>query len=206
MIEHTTFNDGQKEYLKGFFEGVNQRPEGVPFLGQNASGQFTNQPSEAEANVHGTPIDDLCKEELVKHERNGLDCWEAMVANGEKNEFPQGGDVFRYKFYGFFHVAPTQDSFMMRCRIPGCVLRDYQLQGLAEIAEDWGGGYSDITTRGNFQIREIEPKNVVPTYTKRTDLGVASKGSGADNVRNITATPTSGFDPQELHHLLVFRL
>jgi ferredoxin-nitrite reductase len=29
-------------------------------------------------------------------------------------------------------------------------------------------------------------------------LGLTAKGSGVDNVRNITASPTSGFDPQEL--------
>jgi ferredoxin-nitrite reductase len=30
------------------------------------------------------------------------------------------------------------------------------------------------------------------------DLGLASRGSGADNIRNVTGTPTAGIDPQEL--------
>ncbi len=30
------------------------------------------------------------------------------------------------------------------------------------------------------------------------ELGLTSRGAGADNIRNITATPTSGFDPDEL--------
>src|SRR5579862_8442581 len=30
------------------------------------------------------------------------------------------------------------------------------------------------------------------------DLGLTSRGSGADNIRNVTGTPTAGIDPQEL--------
>ncbi|MEM6689174.1 MAG: NirA family protein [Planctomycetota bacterium] len=169
--------------------------EVYPFLGTTAEGKFTNDPEES---VYGTAIDDLCKEEKVKYEQNGLDCWDTMLKNAAEDLFPEGGDVFRYKFYGMFHVAPVQDSFMLRCRIPGGVLNTAQFRGLAEIAEDWGGGYTDITTRGNFQIREIMPSNVVNVLQKLADLGLTSRGAGADNVRNVTGTPTSGFDKQEL--------
>ena len=30
------------------------------------------------------------------------------------------------------------------------------------------------------------------------ELGLATKGSGADNIRNVTGSPTAGIDPQEL--------
>jgi len=198
------FNTEQKQYLEGFFAGVSQRG-GLPFLGQNASGQFTDSPAEAvDQTVFGTPIDDLCKEELIKHERNGLDVWDQMVANGELDKFPEGGDIFRYKFHGLFYVTPAQESMMLRCRIAGCALKSYQMVGLAEIAEDFGGGYADVTTRGNFQIREIMPKNAIPTLTKLDEIGLTSKGSGADNLRNITASPTSGFDPDEVIDVLPY--
>jgi len=42
------------------------------------------------------------------------------------------------------------------------------------------------------------PRNVVKVLEKLTELGLTSKGAGADNVRNVTGTPTSGFDKQEL--------
>lgn len=192
------FSIVQKQYLEGFFAGVNQRPA-MPFLGQNAAGQFTAEPAVAvEPTVYGTPFDELCKEEQIKYERNGLDVWDSIVADSEAQRFPQGGDFFRYKFYGLFHVTPAQDSFMLRCRIPGCVLKAEQFSGLAEIAEDWGGGYADITTRGNIQVREIMPRDTVATLIKLDELGLTSKGAGADNIRNVTASPTTGFDPQEV--------
>lgn len=189
-MQHTgAFTDDQKAYL------ANRIKEAYPFLGQNASGQFTNDPEES---VYGTPVDELNKEETIKYERNGLDCWDSMLKNAAEDIFPDDDDMFRYKFYGMFHVKPVQDSFMLRCRVPAGVLNTFQFRGLAEIAEDWGGNYIDLTTRGNLQIREIMPRNVVKVLEKLTELGLTSKGAGADNVRNVTGTPTSGFDPQEL--------
>ncbi len=70
--------------------------------------------------------------------------------------------------------------------------------GLADLAERYGGGYSHVTTRANLQIREIEPKNAVALLEAIQDLGLCSRGSGADNIRNVTGTPTAGIDPQEL--------
>ena len=87
---------------------------------------------------------------------------------------------------------------MLRCRIPAGELTAAQLAGLADIADEFGNGKAAITTRSNLQIREIAPKNLVNVITKLQSLGLTSKGSGVDNVRNITASPTAGFDPQEL--------
>jgi ferredoxin-nitrite reductase len=55
-----------------------------------------------------------------------------------------------------------------------------------------------VTTRANLQIREIEPKNAVTMVEAIQDLGLCSRGSGADNIRNVTGTPTAGIDPREL--------
>ena len=72
----------------------------------------------------------------------------------------------------------------------------------------WGGapttrifvrdGFVDITTRGNFQLREFKPRSLIQVLTRIQELGLASRGAGADNVRNVTASPNSGFDPDEL--------
>ncbi len=87
---------------------------------------------------------------------------------------------------------------MLRLRTPGSILTSRQMRGLAEMAEEWGGSEAHITTRSNLQIRELQPKNIVRVLMKLQELGMTSRGSGADNIRNITATPTSGLDPQEI--------
>ncbi|MBL8034832.1 MAG: hypothetical protein JNJ69_14095, partial [Leptospiraceae bacterium] len=59
--------------------------------------------------VYGTPLADLCKEEVWKYEDHGLDIWDTLMRHAGGNEFPQGGDLFRFKFHGLFYVAPAQD-------------------------------------------------------------------------------------------------
>jgi ferredoxin-nitrite reductase len=203
----TGFSPAQKEYLEGFLAALAAQ---VPFVGVTPNGQITASPDAAiggaaatnlateEPNVFGTPLGDLCKPERWKYDENPLDIWEKLVAHADADKFPDEADVFRFKFHGLFHVAPAQDSFMVRLRIPAGELTSTQLHGIADIANDWGGGYAHITTRANLQIRECRPKNIVKLLVRLQELGLTSRGAGADNVRNITASPNSGFDPDEL--------
>lgn len=200
-----SFSSEQKEYLLGFFAGAMQRGA-APFAGHIASGLLTSDPASgavnraepAERTHHGTAVSDLSREELWKYEQNPLDIWDKLLAHADDNRVPAADDNFRFKFHGLFHVAPAQDSFMLRLRIPGGILTAYQLRGLADIAERLGSGRADITTRANLQIREFQPKDIVRVLTGVHALGLTSRGSGADNVRNITSSPLAGIDPSEL--------
>ena len=87
---------------------------------------------------------------------------------------------------------------MCRLRIPNGILKHWQFSAVADLAERCGGGYSHVTTRANLQIREIAPTNTVTLIEGIQDIGLCSRGSGADNIRNVTGTPTAGIDPQEL--------
>jgi ferredoxin-nitrite reductase len=87
---------------------------------------------------------------------------------------------------------------MCRLRIPNGIVKAAQFTGLADLAERYGGGYAHVTTRANIQIREIKAANAVAMLEAIQDLGLCSRGSGADNIRNVTGTPTAGIDPQEL--------
>ena len=193
------FSLEQKQYLEGFFAGAAQR---MPFAGHTAAGQITADPDSGAQNLaavfHGTPVEDLCREELWKYERNPLDAWDELLAHTNEDKAPDPENTFRFKFHGFFYVAPAQDSFMLRMRAPGGVLTSRQMRGLAEMAEDWGAGRTDLTTRANLQIRELQPRHLVPVLNKIAALGMSSRGSGADNIRNITAAPITGLDRQAL--------
>jgi ferredoxin-nitrite reductase len=200
------FSAIQKEYLRGFFAGAIERGA-QPFVGHTSASQLTGDPASgalnlaesAEETVFGTPVSELCREELWKHEENPLDIWDKLIAHADENSAPAADDIFRFKFHGLFYVAPAQDSFMLRLRVPGGILTAHQLRGLAEMAAEWGSGRADITTRANLQIREFQPKDIVRVLNKLQALGMTSRGSGADNIRNITASPTTGIDPTELY-------
>ena len=201
------FTAVQKEYLQGFMAGVSASGQ-FPFTGVTAAGTLTADPSTAvsgnlsapavEPSVHGTPLSDLCREERWKHDEDPLDAWERLLAHAEADKTPDAENTYRFKTHGLFYVAPAQDSFMLRLRIPACEISAHQLHGLADLAAELGGGYAHVTTRGNLQIREFRPASIVKVLTRLQELGLTSRGAGADNVRNITASPTSGFDPDEL--------
>jgi len=205
-LSATPFTPAQKEYLQGFMAGA-LASGAFPFVGTTGSGQLTATPAAAnsgnlaapaEATVYGTPIEDLCKEERWKLDENPLDAWERILHHAQADKAPDAEHNYRFRTHGIFYVAPTQDSFMVRLRIPAGELASYQLRGLAAIADDLGGGYSHITTRANLQMREFKPRSVVELLTRVQDLGLTARGAGADNVRNITASPDSGFAPHEL--------
>ena len=203
------FSLQQKEYLQGFFAGLTSGGLRT-FVGHLADGRITNVPQAGLENqaaepeplagktVYGTPVEDLCEQEIWKLEQHGLDIWDKLVAHAEQDKFPDKPDTFRFRYHGLFYVAPAQNAFMLRCRIPAGELTSAQMRGLADMAEQWGGGYADITTRANIQIREIPPRHMVKCLLKLQEIGLTSRGSGVDNVRNITATPTAGFDKDEL--------
>lgn len=196
MSDSSGFTDEQKQYLDGFMSGLAARRGG----GAGAPGESPGPPD-----IHRAAQDrfiaagrKLVPEEEAKRKSHPLDMWDELRAEAADGRFPKGTDIFRHKFFGLFYVAPAQDAFMCRLRIPNGILSAHQLAGLATLAEQFAGGFADVTTRANLQLREIKPRNIVALLTGIQDLGLTSRGSGADNIRNVTGSPTAGIDPQEL--------
>lgn len=211
------FTDAQKTFLQGFAMGsdVARAVRGLPVLAGSASsnGQTvtvgptasTNPRSSNPCDAHFQAQDrqvaaggKLCAEEQAKRDKPPEDLWDELVARAAAGEFPKGTDVFLTKFYGMFHVAPAEDSFMCRLRFAGGALRSWQMRGLADLADRYAGGYSDVTTRANLQLREIKANDPVHVLMGLRDLGIINYGAGGDNIRNVTASPLSGIDSQEL--------
>ena len=175
------FNAEQKEYLSGLFAGAAAR-------GQKFSDVEPN-PAEKE---------DLILEERIKRELHPLDAYEQIVENAIGNKAPDKEEIFRFKWHGLFFLTPIKEAFMSRLRIPGGVLKSYQLRELARIAQELTSGYVQVTTRANLQMRLIQPKDC-PEFLRRVQsIGLHTRGAGADNIRNLTMNPTAGVDPVEL--------
>ena len=199
MDQGAGFTDEQKQYLEGFLSGIATRRGSLPMPA------FAATAAETASDIHRAAQDrfiaagkKLVPEEEAKRKSHPLDMWDELRAEAAEGRFPKGTDIFRHKFFGLFYVAPAQNAFMCRLRIPNGILASHQLRGLAVLAERWGGGFADVTTRANLQIREIKPQGIVEILEGVQELGLTSRGAGADNIRNITGSPTAGIDPQEL--------
>jgi ferredoxin-nitrite reductase len=180
----------QSNYLHGFFAGVAAR--GLRFSDVEPAPQPVQQVS----------FDDLIFEERVKKERHPLDAYEQLLDNAAANKTPEKEDIFRFKWNGLFFLTPTKEAFMARLRIPGGQLRTFQLREVAHVAQQLTTGYVQITTRANLQIRLIQPKDAPEVLRRVESVGLHTRGSGADNIRNLTANPTAGIDPHELIDVL----
>src|SRR5215831_4902566 len=205
------FTPEQKRYLEGFVSGL-QIARAARGLAGNASRTAAVQvPDAAAAQPAGPDAPHLIAQDRViaaggklsdqekfKRELHPFDGYEKLKAQADTNEPPKPDDNFRWRFFGLFYCAPAQKTYMCRLRIPNGILKHWQFAGVADLAESYAGGYAHVTTRANLQMREIEPKHAIALVESIQDLGLCSRGSGADNIRNVTGTPTAGIDPQEL--------
>ena len=177
------FSTEQKEYLTGMFAGIAIR--GTRF-------------SDVEASPVAAKAEDLIFEERVKRELHPLDAYEQLEENARGNKAPDKEEIFRFKWNGLFFLSPVKDAYMARLRIPGGLVKSFQLRELAHIASELTTGYVQITTRSNFQMRLIAPKDTPEFLHRVQSVGLHTRGAGADNIRNLTANPTAGVDPVEL--------
>jgi len=198
------FSGEQKRYLEGFVAGIQIAKAAKSISSGLGGAQPPSEPIGPDAAAlkaqdrvlaAGGKLSDP---EKFKREQHPFDAYTRLKAQAANNEYPKAPDNFRWRFFGLFYAAPNQNSYMCRLRIPNGILKAHQFAGVADLAETYGGGYAHVTTRANLQIREIEAKNAVVLVEAIQDLGLCSRGSGADNIRNVTGTPTAGIDPQEL--------
>jgi ferredoxin-nitrite reductase len=195
----------QKRYLAGFVAGIQARA-GKSFLPPSAVSTAAPEPkpmgpdaphllAQDETIKAGTKLVD---QEKWKREEHPFDAYHKLRGQAARNEFPKPADNFRWRFYGLFYVAPAQESYMCRLRVPNGILSCSQFAGVAGLAEKFGGGYAHVTTRANLQFREVAAKNAIHVVEGVQDLGLTTRGSGADNIRNVTGDATAGIDPNEL--------
>jgi ferredoxin-nitrite reductase len=178
----------QRSYLEGVFAGLRNR--GVSF------GDVAPNPVK--------PTEDLILEERIKRELHPLDSYGLLLEDAVGNKAPERENIFRFKWHGLFYLAPNKEAFMARLRIPGGQLRTFQAREIARISSELTTGYLQVTTRANFQMRLIAPKDAPALLGRIQSVGLHSRGAGADNVRNITTNATAGIDRNELIDTLPF--
>ena len=196
------FTSEQKRYLEGFMSGMQAMRAGRP-AGSAAS--LDSVGHEGPDKAHLKAQDDavanggkLADQEKWKRAEHPFDAYARFRSQAVAGVYPKPEDNFRWRYHGLFYVAPAQDSYMCRMRIPNGILTHWQLAAVAEIAERLAGGYAHVTTRANLQIREIGAEAAPEVLERLVEAGITCRGSGADNIRNVTGSATAGIDAQEL--------
>lgn len=90
---------------------------------------------------------------------------------------------------GVLRTHGALDGELARIRLPGGRLRADQLAVAAQVADRFGDGHLEITSRGNLQLRGLTDPGAAAQALLAVGLG--SSGPG-DTVRNIVASPLAG--------------
>ncbi|MDO9441780.1 MAG: NirA family protein [Beijerinckiaceae bacterium] len=194
----TDFTPEQKRYLEGFMSGLQSTRQARGAAPAEAAPTGPDAPhalAQARTLAAGGKLAD---QEKWKRDEHPFDAYPRFREQARSGAYPKPEDNFRWRYHGLFYVAPTQNSYMCRMRIANGILNAWQFEGVADIAERLAGGYAHVTTRANLQIREIMAENAPDVVEELVALGITSKGSGADNIRNVTGSATAGIDAQEL--------
>jgi ferredoxin-nitrite reductase len=147
------------------------------------------------------PTEKLNKFERLKADKDGLAVLKdldqfAQMGWESINELDRD---YRLKWAGIFFRPVTPGKFMMRLRLPQGIVTSDQMRVLAEIVQRYGtDGCADVTTRQNLQLRGIRIEDIPDIFERLQAVELTCIQSGMDNVRNVTGSPVSGIDADEL--------
>src|SRR5918997_13944 len=135
------FSADQKRYLEGLAAGVSvARATG----GLARAGAAASEPTGPDV-IHVKAQDKtvaaggkLAEQEKWKRAEHPFDAYARLSGEAGESKFPQPEDNFRWRYHGLFYVAPAQNSFMCRLRIPNGILNHWQFAGLADLADRYG--------------------------------------------------------------------
>lgn len=142
--------------------------------------------------------------EVLKKEKHPLDIraeLPRMVEEGYERVSEE--DLVRLQWHGVYHDRPKSGGFMLRVKLPGGILAPSRLAAIGEIAERFGRGYGEITTRQDLQLHSIAMKDLEEIFITLERSGMTSLGACGDVVRNITGCPLAGISKRELFDVRV---
>jgi nitrite reductase (NADH) large subunit len=140
------------------------------------------------------------KIEIIKEEKDGLDALPDILRLAPTNNWQEmsEADKQRAKWHGLFFRTPTPGNFMLRLRLQAGRLTAAQCRLLADLSDQYGKGFCDLTTRQQIQLRWFTLADVGDIWRRLDEAGLHSKQTGMDNVRGICGCPVAGLTPHEL--------
>ncbi len=125
-------------------------------------------------------------------------------------------EIFRLKAEAFLAGEITENDFrpfrlkhgiygqrqagvqMVRTKIPSGLLTARQVEQLARVADEFGGGRGHLTTRQNIQYHFVPLARVPALMRTLADAGLTTREACYNTVRNVTACSWSGLARDEV--------
>ena len=120
----------------------------------------------------------------------------ALIAQGYERMAEE--DVVRLQWWGLYHDKPKIGTFMLRVKIPSGIVSPAKLHAIGEVANKYGRGDAELTTRQCIQLHWLELPALPDVFAELEAAGITSAGGCGDTVRNITGCPVAGIAADEL--------
>jgi sulfite reductase (NADPH) hemoprotein beta-component len=98
---------------------------------------------------------------------------------------------------GTYGQRQTDDSHMLRVKMPQGLLTADQLCALADVADRYSRGFGHITTRQNIQFHFVKVHEAELAMRRMAEAGVTTREACGNSVRNITACAYAGVSASE---------
>lgn len=86
---------------------------------------------------------------------------------------------------------------MFRLKLPYGRVNSAQLARIADVSDRYATGNLHITTRQNVQLHYVKLANSPKVWNELAQMNLTAREACGNTVRNFTASPTAGIDPQE---------
>lgn len=132
-------------------------------------------------------------EQTVRQEIERFRAKAQQVLAGTITDDEFRGFRLRYGIYGQRQPGVQ----MVRTKIPSGMLNSAQLEQLARVADEFGGGKGHLTTRQNIQYHFVPLARVADLMHMLADAGLTTREACFNTVRNVTACPLAGLSHDE---------
>jgi ferredoxin-nitrite reductase len=136
----------------------------------------------------------------MKQKKDGLSSLPDIIRLAATNNWGDmtEDDKQRFKWHGLFFRKQTPGNFMLRLRMEAGRSNAAQFRVLADLSDEFGKGFCDLTTRQQVQLRWFTLGDVPEIWRRLDKVGLNSKQTGMDNVRGVCGCPLAGLTPHEL--------
>lgn len=140
------------------------------------------------------------KIELMKEAKDGLDTLPDILRYADSGNWREmtEDDKQRFKWHGLFFRKQTPGHFMLRLRMTCGFSNASQFRVIADLSDEFGKGFCDLTTRQQIQMRWFTIKDLPEMWRRLDAVGLHSKQTGMDNIRGVCGCPLAGATPHEL--------
>jgi sulfite reductase beta subunit-like hemoprotein len=132
-------------------------------------------------------------EQTVREEIERFRAKAQQVLAGTITDDEFRGFRLRYGIYGQRQPGVQ----MVRTKLPSGMVTAPQLERLADVADEFGGGKGHLTTRQNIQYHFVPLARVSDLMHKLADAGLTTREACFNTVRNVTACPLAGLSHDE---------